>query len=72
MKEVKILDWMPNQVMDIVRDLRKQGYVQGKDFDFEYHKPKYDDWSGDAVYNRYTIFIFYKEELATWFALRYQ
>jgi hypothetical protein len=72
MKEVKIVDWLPSEVLDIVRELRSQGYVQGIDFDFEYHKPKYDDWSGDAVYNRHTIFKFYKEELATWFALRYQ
>jgi hypothetical protein len=72
MIEVKILDWLPSEVLDIVRELRKQGYVQGIDFDFEYHKPRFDDLSHDPVYNRHTIFKFYKEELATWFALRYQ
>ncbi len=71
MIEVKLVDSMPNEVMDIVRQLRQQGYVQGTDFDWEYHKPEYNDWSGDAVYNRYTMFTFYKEELATWFSLRY-
>lgn len=71
MIEVKVIDKMPNEVMDIVRELRQRGYIQGTDFDFAYHKPVYHDWSGDAVYNRYTEFIFYKEELATWFTLRY-
>ena len=72
MIEVKIIDKFPGEILDIVAELKGQGYIQGTDFDFEYHKPKYNDWSGDAVYNRYTIFRFYKDELATWFALRYQ
>lgn len=72
MIEVKVMDLMPNDVMELVKELRSLGYIQGKDFDFEYHRPKYNDWSGDAVYNRYTIFTFYKDELATWFELRYR
>ncbi len=71
MIEVKLIDTMPNEVMDIVRQLKQRGYVQGTDFEWEYHKPEYNDWSGDAVYNRHTIFRFHKEELATWFSLRY-
>ena len=62
---------MPNDALAIVNDLKQKGYVQGIDYDWEYHKPEYNDWSGDAVYNRYTMFKFYKEELATWFSLRY-
>lgn len=72
MIEVKLLDLMPNDTLEIVRELRQKGYVQGVDFDFEYNKPVYHDWSGDAVYNRYTIFKFYKDELATWFELTYR
>ena len=72
MKEVKLFDIMPAEAMDVVRELRKMGYVQGIDFDFEYYKPEMNDWSGYVVYNRYTKFIFYKDEIATWFALRYQ
>jgi hypothetical protein len=71
MIEVKLIDMLPNEIMDIVKELRKSGHVQGTDFDFEYHKPKYDDFSYEPVYNRHTIFKFYKEELATWFSLRY-
>ena len=71
MIEIKILDKLPNEFLEIVRELKQKGYVQGVDFDFAYHPPKFDDFSGDAVYNRYVIFTFYKEELATWFSLIY-
>jgi hypothetical protein len=72
MIEVKLIDIMPNEMIDIVNDLKQKGYQLGIDFDWEYHKPKFDDWSGDAVYNRYTVFKFYKDELATWFELVYK
>ena len=72
MKEVRIEELMPNEVMDIVKEIRKMGYVQGIDFDFEYNKPVYDYLNPENDYNRYTIFRFYKDEIATWFALRYQ
>ena len=58
--------------MNIVRDVRLKGYIQGVDFDFEYRPPKFDDMGITAVYNRCVIFRFYKEELASWFALLYQ
>ena len=72
MIEVKILDKLPSEFLEIVRELREKGYVQGIDFDFEYHPPKFDDFSGDAVYNRCVVFKFYKDELATWFSLIHQ
>lgn len=72
MTEIKLLDISVNEIMDIVRDVRLRGYVQGQDFDFEYRPPKFDNFSGDAVYNRCVIFRFYKEELATWFSLMHQ
>lgn len=72
MIEVIVEDKMPNDVMDLVKELRSLGYVQGVDFDFEYHPPKYNDWAMDAEYNRKTVFRFYKDELSTWFELRYK
>jgi hypothetical protein len=72
MIEVKLIDTQPNEVIDIVNELKRKGYQLGIDFDWEYHKPEYNDWSGDAVYNRYTMFKFYTEELATWFELVYK
>lgn len=71
MIELKLIDKTPNDVIDIVRQLRNNGHIQGVDFDFEYRPPKFDEFSNDAVYNRCTVFTFYKEELATWFSLRH-
>jgi hypothetical protein len=71
MIEVVIMDKQPNEVMDIVRELRAQGLVQGQDFDFAYRPATYDNFSGDAVHNRYTSFNFYSEKYATLFALKY-
>jgi hypothetical protein len=45
--------------------------VQGRDFDFAYKPPQWDNFSGDEVYNKHTVFSFYTEELASWFALKY-
>jgi len=73
MIEVKMIGMLPGVTMEIVRELRSKGHVQGTDFDFEYHKPENNDWMAGEEYNeRYTIFTFYKESLATWFALKYQ
>lgn len=73
MKEVRINGMLPGVTMEVVRELRSKGYKQGIDFDFEYHKPENNDWMAGEEYNeRYTIFKFYKESLATWFALKYQ
>ena len=71
---VTLMDKQPNEIMEIVRDLRKKGYLQSIHFDFEYHKPVFNDWHGETAYNRHTIFTFYKESesLATWFTLKYQ
>lgn len=72
MIEVKLLDKMPNEVIDIVYEIRLKGYVLGVDFDYAYHPPKYTDLSYDPEYDRYTIFRFHKEEIATWFELLYK
>ena len=72
MIEVKILDISVSEIVDLVKDVRLKGYVQGVDFDFEYHPPKFDNFSGEGVYNKCVIFKFYKDELATWFELAYR
>lgn len=71
MKQVIVPDWRAGEVMDVVKELRSKGHVQGVDFDFEYHKPKHDYISGHLEYNRHTVFTFYTESLATWFSLVY-
>jgi hypothetical protein len=58
-----------NQTMEIVREMRKSGMVQGEDFDFEYCPSVWDDLT-DGIPN-HALFIFYKEKYATMFALRW-
>ena len=55
--------------MNIVRELRKQGWIQGKDFDFAFHQRRWDEMVGDVPSR--TVFKFYKEQYATFFALKY-
>ena len=55
--------------MDIVRALREQGYIQGKDFDFAYHQSKWDEMIGEIP--THTVFKFYEDKYATLFALKY-
>ena len=57
--------------MEIVQEIKQQGMIQGKDFDFSYHPSKYhadhDIYTTTAIAN----FIFYTEKYATFFVLKY-
>jgi len=67
---ISILDKNANEIMDMVKELRSQGLVQGKDFDFSYYPPEYDFMNGHTD-SKYTKFTFYSEKYATLFALKY-
>ena len=69
MTVIKILDKDPGAVIDIVKELRASGMVQGKDFDFAFYQTRWDPMIGDV--KGFTSFTFYEEKLATLFALRY-
>lgn len=73
MISVKIYNRNANDTMEIVRELRVSGLVQGKDFDFAYHRESYDYFSSDAicVIPRHAIFTFYNEKHSTLFLLKY-
>lgn len=58
------------EVLEIVEELRQQGLVQGKDFDFSYSPPEYD-FQNDHIETRHTKFTFYSEKYATLFTLKY-
>lgn len=60
----------PNDVMDIVKELRAKGLVQGVDFDFAYVPPT-EDWIRGVSTPKCTKFFFYNEKQATLFSLRY-
>ena len=71
MTEIKVIDIDATRTMEIVRELRAQGLVQGRDFDFSYHQAKIDEDSWSAVENKHAKFKFYNDKYATLFALRY-
>lgn len=68
MIEVKIEWEKPMSIMAIVGELREAGYVQRRDFDFHYYPAT---MSNDGIIPRYTIFSFYREDISSWFVLKY-
>ena len=66
---IRVFDIQPAEVLEIVHQLRQQGYKQAIDFDFAHFQGKI---SMEGQTRSYTNFIFYNEKLATYFALRYQ
>jgi hypothetical protein len=60
-----------NETLDIVRELRAQGLVQGTDFDFKYEKPAWHPESYQQLQNRHAEFKFYDDRYATLFGLKY-
>jgi hypothetical protein len=67
--QITIENRSADSVMNIVRQLRQQGWVQGVDFDFAFHQRRWDEMVGDVP--SHTVFKFYKEHYATFFALKY-
>jgi len=68
---VKLLRKTVSASMDIVYDLRAQGYVQGQDFDFAYRPTVYNDDGFTVATPKVTEFTFYNDILATWFYIKY-
>jgi hypothetical protein len=69
MVNIRISNKTPNEIMDIVREIRNYGLVQGKDFDFAYNQTKWDDMIGEIP--THTVFTFYTEKYASFVALKY-
>jgi hypothetical protein len=59
----------PNDVLDIVKELRASGLVQGVHFDFAYNQSRWDEMIGEIP--KFTTFTFYEEKYSTLFALKY-
>ena len=72
MKTVHLLHLSANDTLEIINQLRQQGYQQNTDFDFAYHQATYDNDGWSAVTPKHAEFIFYNEMLATWFSLKYK
>ena len=56
--------------MEIVRELRQQGMVQGKDFEFTYVRSTEFTMDKESM-PRHVIFAFNTDKYATLFALKY-
>lgn len=67
---VVVRDKPVTDILDIVKALKQQGLVIGKDFDFAYKPPEYDYMNGHTS-PKQTQFTFYDEKLATWFSLKW-
>ncbi len=59
------------EVLEMVYELRARGLVTGKDFDFEYHPPVNDNFTGVNQSSKKVVFIFYNEKYASWFGLKW-
>jgi len=59
----------PFEILDIVKQLRASGLVQGVHFDFAYNQSRWDEMIGEIPKN--TVFTFYEEKYSTLFALKY-
>jgi hypothetical protein len=55
--------------MEIVNELKKQGWVLHEDFDFSYHQNTWDDMIGEIP--KQCIFTFYNDSNASYFMLRW-
>ena len=58
-----------DEVLRILHEMKSDGYVQGKDFDFAYHQSRWDAMIGEIP--TMTDFTFYTDELSLIFALKY-
>jgi hypothetical protein len=66
---VVVEDRNVSDVLDIVKELKASGLVQGVHFDFAYNQSRWDPMIGDV--KGFTNFTFYEEKYSTLFALKY-
>ena len=59
----------PTAILEIVRELRASGLVQGVHFDFAFYQSRWDEMIGEVP--THTTFTFYEEKYSTLFALKY-
>lgn len=72
MLKVVLTDFTLSDILEKVDALRKEGYKQGKDFDFAYYPEKLanDNFTYDKIQERKLEFTFYDNELALIFKLK--
>jgi len=68
--EIVVENQEVSKLWPMVQSMRERGWVQGQDFDFTYHPAEYK-YTWDQTAEQRTVFTFYREEIATVFALTY-
>jgi hypothetical protein len=68
--QVTVPNQHTGQLIDMVRELKKQGLEQGRDFDFRFMPAVYD-FANNHSEPRHAVFTFYEEKWATWFTLKW-
>jgi len=71
MKEITLHDIKVPALLDIVEELREQGWIQGQDFDFTYYPAPYRTYNDPPIPAPNAVFTFYTEKYATYFVLKY-
>lgn len=71
MIQIKLKNKNPTEVVEIVHEMKKEGLVIGKDFDFSYQPPYYNNDGWSPIIQKQTVFTFYNEKIATWFTLKW-
>jgi hypothetical protein len=66
---INLTRYQLEEVLQVVKDLRRQGLVQGQDFDYAWQPRRWDEMVGDVPSS--VEFRFYNSQLATWFSLRW-
>lgn len=69
MTEVKIYNWSPTKIIETVAEMKQHGFHQHIDFDFAYHPATFNFVTGEK--DKFVIFKFYTDNLASWFTLRW-
>jgi hypothetical protein len=59
----------PNEILEIVKELRNSGLAQGVHFDFAFVQSYWNAMTGEIP--KHTTFTFYEEKYSTLFALKY-
>lgn len=66
MAEVILYDVTAMSMLGIVQQLRNEGLVHNQDFEFAFHPQLRDPYEPKKA-----IFVFYNDQIATWFLLKY-
>ena len=66
-----IPDLTASESMDIVRELRALGLVQGRDFEFRYQPREENGFTYEPTTERGCEFYFYESKWRTYMALKY-